>query len=163
MNNKDEKQIARLGLSEKDGTNRPGIVEEMLVDLREALPGLFVDLFDSGRTWLRGKSAQEAARAQQILSDVIDRIGRLKLDEREQQHRHVIENQRHDVDIEQKRMELYLSSLERATKVVKELAEMGVDVDITAILRGLPVHIDAITLERPDTHAAASPDSQPVK
>ena len=60
-------------------------------------------------------------------------------------------------------MELYLSSLERATKLVKELAEMGVDVDITAILRGLPVHIDAITLEGPDAHATASEDSQRVE
>ena len=163
MNNNDEKQIARIGLCEKDGTNRPGIVEEMLVDLRAALPGLFVDLSDSGRTWLRGKSAQEVARAQQILSDVIDRIGRLKLDEREQQHRHFIENERHDVDMEQKRMELYLSSLERATKVVKELFELGVEVDITAILRCLPVNIDAITLEGLDTHAAAVQDSPPIK
>jgi hypothetical protein len=156
MRNGDEKQVARVGLSEKDKNNRPGLVEEMLVDLREALPGLFVDLSSSGTTWLRGKSAQETAKAQQILSDVIDRIGRLKLDELEQQHRHAIENERHDIDIEQKRMELYLSSLERATKIVKELAEMGVDVDITAILRGLPVHIDSINIETADQRPSPS-------
>ena len=150
----EKKEIVSVGLSEKTDQDRPGIVEEMLVDLREALPGLFVDLSQSGRTWLRGKSAQETAKAQQILSDVIDRIGRLKLDEREQCHRHDLENAQQHLDFKQRQMELYLSSLERATKIVKDLSEVGVDVDITAILNGTPVHIDSISQEPPESNLA---------
>lgn len=147
MSNDNEKPLCQIGLSEKGGSICVGLVEELLIDIREALPGVFTDLSCAGTGWLRGKSEQEAARAQQILSDVIDRIGRLKLDEREQRHRHAIENDRHDVDMEAKRMELYVSSLERVTTAVRALNEMGVDVDITAILRGLPVHIDLVRVD----------------
>ncbi len=150
----DQKEVTKIALREKSH-ERPGLVEEMLLDLREALPGLFVDLSTSGRSWLRGKSAQEMAKAQQILSEVIDRIGRLKLDEREQEHRHAIENEQNRVDVQQKRMDLYLTSLERATRIVRELSEAGVDVDVTAILREMPIHISAIEVDAECVESAA--------
>jgi hypothetical protein len=156
MSHPNEKSICQVGLSEKDGNNRPGIVEEMLADIREAIPGLFTDLSTAGKGWLRGKSDQEAARAKQILADVIDRIGRLKLDERNQEHRQDIETARHDVDMQAKRVDLYFSSLERAVAVVRTLTEMGVDVDISAILRGLPMHIDLVDLESPGAEIGSS-------
>jgi hypothetical protein len=144
MSEEGGKQFAQIGLSEKNNSNRAGIFEGILADLKEALPGIFVDLSNLGRTWLWGKSSQETAKADQILSETIDRIGRLKLAESEQQHRQAIESAQHDVEIEKKRMELYLNSLERAVKIVKDLSEMGVDIDITAILQGLPFHISSV-------------------
>jgi len=139
-----EKELIQIGLTEKDSSDRPGIVEELLTDLKDALPGVFTDLSSSGRTWFKGKSAQEAARAQQILSEVLDKIGRLKLDEREQDHRHRQESELHSIEVKQKQAELYLSSLERATKLCCELTDMGVDVDLRAILAGMDIHINSL-------------------
>ncbi|QDV67165.1 hypothetical protein Poly24_08570 [Rosistilla carotiformis] len=140
----EQKEIIQIGLTEKESADRAGLVEELLTDLKEALPGVFTDLSSSGRTWFKGKSAQEAARAQQILSEVLDKIGRFKLDEREQDHRHRQESELHSIDVKQKQAELYLSSLERATKLCRELTEMGVDVDIRAVLAGMDIHINSL-------------------
>jgi hypothetical protein len=146
-----EKEIVQLSLAEKNPTDRPGIVEELLTDLRESLPGIFTDLSGSGRTWLRGKSAQEAARAQQILSEVLDKIGRLKLDEREQEERHRQQAELHSIEMKQKQAQLFLSSLQGATQACRELTEMGVDVDMHAILAGLGIHINQIGESAPPT------------
>jgi hypothetical protein len=134
-------------LSEKDKNNRPTLIEEVLVDLRESLPGLFTDLSSSGRAWFQGKAGQEKAKADQILADVLDKLGRLRLDEREQQHRHAIERERHDVDMQAKRLEQYVSALERAAAAARALSDLGVDVDMAAVLRGLPVRIDLVTVQ----------------
>lgn len=150
------KEIAAIVLRERDSDGPPGLVKEMLLDLRNALPGLFQDFSTSGRTWLRGKSAQEAARAQQILSDVIDRIGRLNLDEREQRHRHAIESENHDIDVQRQRADMYLTSFERATKIVKDLNGAGIDIDVAAILHGLPFGINSIKNETAKSSHVAS-------
>ena len=152
----EQKELVTLALTEK-GDNKPGLVQEMLRDLQEAMPGLFVDLSGSGRAWLRGKSAQETAKAQQILSEVIDRIGRLRLEECEQDHRQVIEQEKHKMELEKQRLELYLTALERAAKIASELADAGIDVDITAILSGIPMNITSIaSVPDPQTDSNAS-------
>lgn len=138
------KEVVSLALTEEAGNNPPGVVAGMLADLKDELPGLFVDLSKCGRRFLGGKSAQEVAKAQQIQSEAIDRIGRLKMDEREQVHRHAIENDRHEMDTQAKRVELYESKLRAAITTVQELRDMGIDVDITAILNGFTININNI-------------------
>jgi hypothetical protein len=110
----------------------------MAADLRDALPGLLTDLSKSGRGWLRGKSEQEIARAKEILSHAIERIGRLALDEKDQKHRHRLECANQDFELQAKQTDLYLTSLERAVAICRDLNEMGIDVDLTQILSKVP-------------------------
>ena len=109
-----------------------------MAELRSSLPGMLTDLNSSGRNWAKGKSEQEVARAKEIMSSVIDRIGRLALDEQDQTHRHRLELAQQDVELQSKQTDTYLSAMERAVGIVKELAEMGVDIDFVAILSQIP-------------------------
>lgn len=141
MTERDSKELVQLDLSEKDTSSRPGTIEEMVTDIRAMAHGLISDLSASGKNWFRGKSDQELAKAKQILSDVIDRVGRLALDEKDQTHRHRIEDENQRLANRAKDVELYLSALERVAKIIKDFADAGIDVDIRAVLRGLPIDV----------------------
>lgn len=132
------KEHLSLTASSKQSDDDESIVEKMIADLREALPGLLTDISSSGRSWLRGKSEQEVARAREILSHAIDRIGRLALDEQEMRHRHRLETSSHRMEMQSKEADLYLQALERAVSIVKDLNELGVDVDVKQVVAQIP-------------------------
>jgi len=136
--NETAQEAIRLSLAER-GESPPGLSESLVGDLREALPGILSDLAKSGSRWTRGKSAQEVAKAQEILSQVVDRIERLAMDNEEQNHRHRIEGERHDAEMQRERVELYLSAIERTVVIVQQLIAMGIDVNIEAMIGAIPV------------------------
>lgn len=145
MSERAAKEVAQLALSEKDSSSPRNLIAEVVADIKATIPGLLVDLSSSGKKWFRGKSNQEVARAEKIVAEAIDRIGRLALDERDQAHRHAIENENQRIEAKAKDVELYLSSLERIARIVREFADAGIDVDIQAVVRGLPLNItDAV-------------------
>ena len=136
------KEHLELTLTERAESADPSIPEKMLADLREALPGLLTELASSGSRGFRGKSEQELARAKVILSEAIERIGRLVLADKDQAHRHRMEREAQRIALLTKENDLYLSALERAVKVVKDLAAQGIDVSIRAVISGLPSQAD---------------------
>ncbi len=105
----ENKELMQLHLSEKDEDGNVHPIADLLKDIGEALPGLFVDLSDAGVSWFKGKSAQEVAKAQQILADAIERIGRMQLDDRDQRHRHILELEKHKIELAKTRQEMYLT------------------------------------------------------
>ncbi|BBO31962.1 hypothetical protein [Lacipirellula parvula] len=131
------KESIKLTLTERSPTPRPGVIETMLEDLRQAMPGMLSDLGGSGRMWARGKSEQEVARAKEIVSQAIERIGKLSLEEQDQIHRHGIEREKHDAEMERARVACYLESLDRVIAIAQRLTEMGAEVDIQALIAGV--------------------------
>jgi len=160
MKNMREKPLIQIGLSEKGQNGKPGLIEELLRVVREGLPGSLKDLSISARKWWSGKAAQEAGKADQILAEVFEKIGRLNLDEAEQVHRHAHENARHDAEMQAKRQENYYSNLQQAIAVVKALNEMGVDIDLATVLRGLPSRDDSLRVDAADLSVTPSRPSE---
>jgi len=112
------------------------IIDQMLADLRHALRGLLSDLSGSGRTWFRGKSQQEMAKAQEILSNAIDRIGRLRLAEQQQTHQQKLDTQRQRITIVERNADIFLSVWERASDICKKLSATGVRIDARTMVEG---------------------------
>lgn len=134
---KQSKELVNVSLTPKDGEAKPGVLEAMLHDLKEMLPGLLGGATDAARVWFRGKAKQESAKAAEIFSSTVDRLARLAIDEKEQAHRHRMEAERHDLEMKQLEAELYLDSMKKATDIIKDLNEAGVDVNIEVFFHKL--------------------------
>jgi len=146
----DKRQLVELTLREKEGSTAPGLIRRMIDDLRHALPELLSAASSSGQNWMRGKSDQEVAKAREIMSQTIDRIGRLALDAQEQEHRQEMERDQRRIENNAREVDAYLTAIERAIRIKHDLSKAGIEVEITALLTGVP--------GRPGL--AASPDSR---
>jgi len=163
------RERGELFLREKDAPNSPSVLKAMQADLRQALSGVLSDASCSGRKWLRGKSGQEVARVEEILSNVTDRIGRLLLDEEEQRHRHRIEDAKAKQENNIRQDEHYLSSLKEVVEIVKGMRTLGVDVDINTILsklagfavsqESIELHSEPPVLPKSDEHQDRSDET----
>lgn len=131
------KEHIQLRLGERKPSEK-NVLDGIVNTLKTELKFLLAELPQSGRDWVRGKSQQELARSKEILSRVIERIERLSLDKREQQHRHYLERERQEAEINLKKVDAYFSSWERIARIIKAFQDMGIEIDIQKLLDEIP-------------------------
>lgn len=128
------KEMVRVTLAQEQSSDSPSITKELVADLRAALVDVFQDLGSSSRRWVRGKSEQEVAKAKEILSETIDRIGRLQLAVEAQEHNLRIEAAKTEAQLEADALNNRLTAIERAIKIVKDLESIGVKTNVTTVI-----------------------------
>ena len=137
-----------VALREVGAQNPPGLLERIREQLNEHLPAVLGD----GGSWLRGRSAQELAKAEEIRARVVSELGTLEnerlrlLHEREQAMARQ-DHDRHTADLAH-RERMYelrtqrVKAIGEAVAAFKELKDLGVEIQLDLIASRLLSIID---------------------
>jgi hypothetical protein len=140
-----------ITLREAKGPNPPNLLIEILQNLTRELHGLIPDAAQGGRSWLKGKGDQELAKVGEIKARAIAEIGKLTneserlINERDQAIRELeakrdkdaLEHKRDMYRLETERMKVKAEAMRDAIAAIKELRELGVEVDVSLMLAGI--------------------------